>query len=47
MGRIKTKLVKRITFDLLQSHEDHLSDDFEHNKAFINDLLDRPNKKLR
>ena len=47
MGRIKTKLVKRISFDLLEHHKDKLSTSFEENKTFITELLDDPNKKIR
>jgi len=47
MGRIKTKLIKRVAFDLMESHRDKLAADFEHNKAAIQGMLDNPNKKLR
>lgn len=47
MGRIKTKLVKRLTFDLMRYHKDKLSADFEANKLFITEILDKPDKKIR
>ena len=47
MGRVKTKLVKRVTFDLIRSYKDKLGADFEANKKFITELLNKPNKKLR
>jgi small subunit ribosomal protein S17e len=47
MGRIKTKLVKRVAFDLMQGHKDKLTNDFEGNKLALNEILGNPNKKLR
>jgi len=44
MGRIKTALVKRTTFDLLKQDID-FNDSFEHNKKILNNTM--PSKKIR
>ena len=46
MGRIKTKLVKRITKDIMATSSDKLTDNFTENKAVVADLLDAKSKKL-
>lgn len=47
MGRIKTKLIKRITLNLVKNHRDMLKPDFEENKKAVEGLADIPSKKLR
>ena len=47
MGRIKTGLVKRVTFDIIAQHKAKATRDFVQNKALCNSVLDHPNKKLR
>ncbi len=47
MGRIKTKLIKRLTFQLLAQHKDHLKDNFEENKAVVGTHLVGASKKVR
>ena len=47
MGRIKTKLIKRTTRKLLDLHKEKFSEEFEHNKKVVQELLNFPNKKLR
>jgi small subunit ribosomal protein S17e len=47
MGRIKTKLMKRYTFELLEKHEDVLSDEFVQNKLLVEKFTDVKCKKLR
>ncbi len=47
MGRIKTALIKRITFDVYKRHRDQLKEDFQGNKQVVSQLVDIPSKKLR
>ena len=47
MGRIKTKLVKRLTNELIKTHSDDLAVDFESNKKVVDANLDGGSKKLR
>ena len=47
MGRIKTKLVKRVTADLIKDHGDKLKNNFEENKKKISELVDIRSKKVR
>ncbi|PIN75057.1 30S ribosomal protein S17e [Candidatus Woesearchaeota archaeon CG10_big_fil_rev_8_21_14_0_10_37_12] len=47
MGRIKTKLTKRLTFDILKKERAHLSKDFEENKKVVGELLGTTSKKIR
>ncbi len=47
MGRIKTRLVKAVTMDVVEKHRDELTTDFEKNKEVISSKLDAPSKKIR
>lgn len=47
MGRIKTKLVKRITFKLFERHKEEFKPDFEANKTMVTKYADIPGKKIR
>ncbi|MBW2968764.1 30S ribosomal protein S17e [Candidatus Woesearchaeota archaeon] len=47
MGRIKTKLTKRLTLELLEKHRDKLTTDFESNKKLVAELMAGTSKKLR
>ncbi len=47
MGRIKTKLIKRLTLELLEKHRDKLTTDFEANKKLVAELMAGTSKKLR
>ena len=47
MGRIKTQLIKRLTFQLIKEHKDEFAKDFESNKKISDFLLFKPNKKIR
>jgi len=47
MGRIKTKLIKRISNELFQNNKEKLKTDFNENKEIIGTLADFPSKKLR
>ena len=47
MGRIKTALIKRITFKLLEKHKDKFTMDFKKNKELVEEFTDLTSKKLR
>ena len=47
MGRIKTKLVKRITLELVRKHLNEFKPGFEENKVLVRQFANVENKKLR
>jgi small subunit ribosomal protein S17e len=47
MGRIKTKLIKRLTFEIVKQSRDRLSQSFEENKKVVAELLGDASKKIR
>ena len=47
MGRIKTRILKTVTKDILKKDGDKFSADFEHNKEAVSKCADIPSKKLR
>ena len=47
MGRIKTKGVKRVTNELVESHFEEFSDNFDDNKPVVNKYIEVGSVKLR
>ncbi len=47
MGRIKTTLVKRVTNQMFDEHDDRFTTNFEENKAVVEQLANVPSKKIR
>lgn len=47
MGRIKTKLIKRLTNEVLENYGNQLSTAFDDNKKVITAHLDTQSKKMR
>ena len=47
MGRIKTKLIKRISLSIFKRHREELKDNFEENKQLVDGFADIPSKKIR
>ncbi len=47
MGRIKTKLVKRLTEELYSEHADKFKPDFSENKAVVSQYLSGSSTKIR
>ena len=47
MGRIKTRLVKAITHQLLEEHRDSFNTNYEDNKLKVAELTGVKSKKLR
>ncbi len=46
MGRIKTKVIKRVTQKMMELHADSFGDDFAKNKLSIRTFLDIKSHKL-
>jgi len=47
MGRIRTKLIKRVGSDLVRAHADRFTEDFAKNKPVVREKADVPSKKMR
>jgi len=47
MGRIKTKLIKRVTHQIISEHPDKFKKDFKENKGLVSEVADIKSKKLR
>ena len=47
MGRIKTQLIKRLTFEIIKQSRDKLTTQFEENKKVVGELLGDASKKIR
>jgi len=47
MGRIKTKLIKRITNDLVEEYSTDLKNNFNENKKFVDTFTTGATKKMR
>ncbi len=47
MGRIKTKLIKRITGELVEKHGEEFSPEFDKNKPLVAKYVEFPSKKIR
>jgi len=47
MGRIKTKLTKRVSNKIFKIKTDDVKDDFDANKAVVSNLVGLRSKKLR
>ena len=47
MGRIKSRAIKKVAFQLLKQHPEVFKDTFEENKALILNYLEQPSKRLR
>ncbi len=47
MGRIKTSLIKRITWELVDKYRKDFKTDFESNKPLVDKRADIKSKKIR
>jgi len=47
MGRIKTQLAKRLSFEIIELHRSKLTDNFDENKKVVSELLKGGSKKVR
>jgi small subunit ribosomal protein S17e len=47
MGRIKTKMTKRVALRLVKEYRSQMRDNFEDNKKIVDELADVPSQKIR
>lgn len=47
MGRIKTKLTRRLTFEIIKQSRDRLTVQFDENKKVVSELIGGASKKVR
>ena len=47
MGRIRTKLIKRTAYNLVEKDRNKFTKNFGTNKKIVENLVDIPSKKLR
>lgn len=47
MGRIKTKIIKRLTVELLEKHSDEFSDDYAKNKEVLENFVELHSTKMK
>lgn len=47
MGRIKTLLTKRLSFETVERFKDRLSEEFEDNKKVVRAVIPSASKKVR
>lgn len=47
MGRIKTKLIKSLTFQVFERYGDRVTKDFNENKIILSEVTDVESKKMR
>jgi small subunit ribosomal protein S17e len=47
MGRIKTKLIKRIVNRLIKENKDRFKNNFEENKKIVSEIANIESKKMR
>jgi len=47
MGRIKTKLIKRVSHQLVREHKKEFKEDFNENKQLIAKFAEISSKKIR
>ena len=40
MGRVRPTYIKRVAIELVRSHPDRFTDDFDHKKAVVDELTD-------
>lgn len=47
MGKVRIGIVKRSARKLIEMYPDLFTEDFEHNKQVVKELIETPSKKLR
>ena len=47
MGRVRPTYIKRVAIELVRSYPDRFTDDFDHNKAVVDELTDVDSITLR
>ncbi|MEM2578883.1 MAG: 30S ribosomal protein S17e [Desulfurococcaceae archaeon] len=47
MGKVRTKLIKKTAKDLFTKHPEVFSEDFQHNKEVLREMMDSYSKRVR
>jgi len=47
MGRVRPTYIKRVAIELVRSYPDRFTDDFDHNKAVVDELTDVDSISMR
>ncbi|KYK31162.1 MAG: 30S ribosomal protein S17e [Candidatus Proteinoplasmatales archaeon SG8-5] len=47
MGNIRPTYIKRVAIELVKKHPERFNDDYQHNKAAVEEITDIQNPKLR
>ena len=47
MGRIKTKMIKRLTHQVVGLHKEEFKENFDENKKLVDRFMTTPSKKIR
>ena len=47
MGNIRPTYIKRVAIELVKKHPEKFTDDYQHNKATVEEITDIQNPKLR
>jgi small subunit ribosomal protein S17e len=47
MGRVRPTYIKRVAIELVRNHPDRFTDDFDHNKAVVDELTDVDSISMR
>jgi len=47
VGKVRTKIIKRVARELFEKHPYLFTRDFNHNKLVVSKLISTPSKKLR
>lgn len=47
MGKVRTKLIKKTAKDLFAKHPEVFSEDFQHNKEVLKEIMDSYSKRVR
>ncbi len=47
MGNVRPTYIKRVAIELVKRYPDRFTEDFQHNKAMVEEMTDIQNNKLR
>ena len=47
MGRVRPTYIKRVAIELVRNHSERFTDDFDHNKAVVEELTDASSLTMR
>jgi len=47
LGKVRSSMIKKVAEELMQTHNDQITTDFEGNKQFVTQQVDSKTKKMR